>query len=222
MARSASIVMSFAVLFAGAAARAGVIVDLGHPTKTPIFGDHPGSMSRSVVFDALTTFDISAAGIRFDPLVGGASAIGVSIYDVALTGGVGTRDTFLQAGQSYGIVDTGMAFYDIPISQRFDAGKRYELAFSSLAPSNWGKRINKMEYYSFTHPSDSPYTVGGLVSVLDGRMGSFLTNDWVNHVRFETQASQTAVPEPSSLVLVGLGAAGLFANGWRRKRSMTE
>ena len=51
-------------------------------------------MSRSVVFDALTTFDISAAGIRFDPLVGGASAIGVSIYDVALTGGVGTRDTF--------------------------------------------------------------------------------------------------------------------------------
>ena len=42
MPRSDSIVMSFAVLFAGATARAGVIVDLGHPTKTPIFGDHPG------------------------------------------------------------------------------------------------------------------------------------------------------------------------------------
>jgi hypothetical protein len=39
---------------------------------------------RSVVFDVLTTFSITSAGIAFDPLAGGPTGVIVNTYQSAL------------------------------------------------------------------------------------------------------------------------------------------
>lgn len=187
----------------------GALIDLGHPTASLILASNVGTSDRSVAFDALSTFTVGSTGIRFDPLTGGASSITVDIRLVTPTGGVGTRGASL-ASSVVSITDSGLAFYDIPISFTFFAGNRYDIGFSSNAPEGWGTGINNMEFYNFNYPS-SAYTVDGLVSVVDGGHGdSGYGNSVMPHIRLNT-----LVPEPSSAAILLLAAGGLL---YRRKR----
>jgi hypothetical protein len=206
-----------AMVLAGQDAGA-MTVDLGHPTLRTLlvtginFAPDAGR-DRNVAFDALASFDISSAGILFDPLAGGATEISVEIWDMSLTGGVGSRNTLL-ASASTPITDNGLTFYDIPINFSFAAGTRYNVGFNSVTPDDWGRNINDMEFYLFDFPRTS-YTVDGLVDVLDGGHGLGTDGGFVNgvmpHIRFNTTVNDNTVPEPitATLGLMGLGVLGM-------------
>jgi hypothetical protein len=207
----------------GGTAALAVPIDLGHPNLTPGLASNIGSDSdRSVVFDVLVPFSISSAGIRFDPLTGGATELTVSIYQSGLNAEFsngGADHGSLLGTASTAITDVGLAFYDVPIAFAFAAGSRYDLAFTVNGRTGWGYDINNLEFYNYNFAvPGGPYTAGGLVSVVDGAShpdtGNY-NNTVMPHARFDGAAGPV-VPEPASLLLFGTGLAGLRV--WRKRR----
>ena len=202
-------------------------IDLGHPTlSTNSFTGICSAFAcdRSVVFDVQTTFSITSAGIAFDPLIGGPTGLFVDIYQSGLNTALsnpGAPHGALLATSSMSIADLGLAFYDVPISFTFIAGRRYDVAFrGNLAGTNWGFGTQtSMPFYAYNlDKPGGPYTVGP-VKVVDGACHpldscSAYANTLMPHVRLQT-ASATPVPEPTTLALVGAGVVAAIAR--RRK-----
>lgn len=185
--------------------------DLGHPTFASFLASNVGDGERGVLFDALSSFSITSAGIKIDPLAGGPTGIALDIYshDGA---GLGTLGALLFTG-STAITDNGLDFYDITANFNFNAGSRYYLGFRD-ANVPWGfDRVN-MEFYNFEASLHASYTVGDL-RVLDGcaySAGS-CPNSVMPHIRL---ASASVVPEPASALLMMTGVAGLAVMVRRR------
>jgi hypothetical protein len=220
-----------AMLSLAAASASATPIDLKHPslTTTSFTGVcSTFACDRSIVFDVLTTFSITSAGIAFDPLVGGPTGIFVDIYQSGLNtafSNPGAPHGALLATASTSITDIGLAFYDVPISFTFLAGQRYDVAFGgNLAGTNWGFAAQtSMPFYAFNRALPGGAYIAGPVKVVDGACHpieacSAYGNTLMPHVRLE-QVSTTAVPEPATLALFGSGVMALVGRRVRGRQA---
>ena len=207
--KSRLVVVAFAALLGAAPLGAQ---DLGHPTSTPYLLTNIGNGERGVLFDVLSSFSITSAGIKIDPLSGGPTGIALDIYahDGA---GLGTLGALLFTGAT-AITDNGLDFYDVTANFSFNAGSRYYVGFRD-ANGPWGFDRVAMELYDFDASSHASYTVDN-VRVLDGCAYSELgcRNTVMPHIRL---SSASVVPEPASALLMLAGVAGLSLVVRRRK-----
>ncbi len=200
------------------AAPARAQLDLGHPTITPFLSGNIGFLGwdRSVHFRAISDFSIFSAGIKFEPLQGGATAIRATVRE----GFVGPARGNVLATGSTAISNVGLAFYDVPLSFNFIAGNVYDIAFEDVGGADgWGNNgVNSMEFYVFNFPAQS-YTVGGTAEVIDGGCFPSLCGEYGNtvmpHVRFST--ATVTVPEPGTYALLAVGIGAMALVGRRRR-----
>jgi hypothetical protein len=203
------------------AARADILVL--DPGISPFDGTNIGvNVDRGDAFDALANFSITSAGIFFDPLDGGATGVAANIYEVQKDSGVGSIGSLVATGSAM-IGDSGLTFYDVPLSFDFVSGNRYYLAFTADGANGWGFGINNMRFFNFNFP-DSPFTVGD-VSVVDG--GCFgvdcaegFDNTVMPLIRLQTTTEgdgQSTVPEPSGAALSMLLLTGMGIALWRQR-----
>jgi hypothetical protein len=214
-----------------AAPASATTIDLKHPTlaATTFNGTICSTFpcDRGIVFDVVTTFSITSAGIAFDPLAGGPTGLFVDIYQSSLNATFSNLNAphgTLLATASASIADVGLAFYDVPISFTFLAGQRYDVAFRGNLPgTSWGFGAQtSMPFYAYNRASPGgPYTAGP-VKVVDGTCHPFdgcsgYANTLMPHVRLETDGA-TAVPEPTTLTLLGSGVFVAIARRVRNAR----
>jgi len=213
------VVLTAALLSFGTRTSEAATIDLAHPTLTAtsatgICGAF--ACDRSVVFDVLTTFSITSAEIAFDPAAGGPTGLVVDIYQSSLNAALsnpGAAHGALLATASMSVVDVGLAFYDVPISFTFLAGKRYDVAFQGNVAGSGGVFGPQaaMPFYAFNRAAPGGAYIDGPVRVVDGAchpidVCSAYANTLMPHVRLETLET-TAVPEPATLTLLATGLA---------------
>ena len=214
--RGLVVILTVALLSIGTRTSAAAI-DLAHPTlASPSFTGICAAFAcdRSVVFDVLTTFSITSADIAFDPATGGPTGLVVDIYQSSLNAALsnpGAAHGALLATGSTSVVDVGLAFYDVPISFTFLAGRRYDVAFQGNVAGSGGVfgPQASMPFYAFNRAAPGGAYIDGPVRVVDGAchpidVCSAYGNTLMPHVRLET-VETTAVPEPATLTLLATG-----------------
>ncbi len=217
-------------------------INIGLPLDRTIVGSFYSGQSvlccsqqLGLIFDAHQTFTIQSVGTTFG--VDGFMDLTAEIYDTALVpfNELPTARGALLASSS-GVVEDAdelnvpnhpagqHRYFDLPIAFTFEAGKRYEVVFPHFSfvsgtvidPNNWAF-LGLL--YNHTDPSwadvpQGPFTVDPYLTVIDGSLrGSTYTG--IPFARFDVVNS---VPEPSTILLLSMGLAGLAVSSKARRR----
>ena len=207
------ILAKLTVLFGMAAGTlAADVIDMAPPAIPPrltVGISQAGDLN--IMFDVFQTFSITSAGFFFEP-AGNEQFLGLRIYAVNSGPGLGVRGPLLGSAD-VAVSDTGLGFYQVPISFTFDIGAnpelRFDLAFVSDESNGWQIASN-IQYYPFSNANNQTYEFGNLngelIRVLES--GSDTTGDGgfgygvLPHVELIT-GSAAMVPEPGTDFLVG-------------------
>jgi hypothetical protein len=218
------LLMSFAVVVGlGLAplpsARAGFIV-LASGTGGSLVSGQTYNETRGVDVTVLTSSDLLVTSMRLDDLSIGSAAsalVGARIYD--------SSTNLLITSANTVITSSGSVF--LPISATLTSGDSFRLAFYvETTPLFQGSGV-------FFDPD--PAGLGGFPYIESQGILRINSAHSINTDSFPSNANifvpqitveatlLDAVPAPSSLVLLGLGAIALAAYGWRyQKPSTTE
>ena len=181
-----------------ASASAGVF-DFDPPNETGLLGSNLGNNDRSVQVLMLSTFNITAAEIMIDPLLGQSFALILTIYNSDVNYNRGSMVGTAQANHN----DNGLGFYAVSVDALLSSGSYYEIAFD--VGGAWGQGDFDMELFSFQAPPDAPFDVGPF-RVRDGLSGGNPGNTVMPHI--------SVLPAPGALAILGL--AGVIAPRRRR------
>jgi hypothetical protein len=196
------------------------VIDLIPPGHSETIGLGFGTtINNGVVFEVNESFVLSSLGFRFDPVIPNPFTIQAQLYEI-LPGTV-TRGQLLVSGPGIAFADRHtieppvslLDWYDLPIAANLTAGSRYELTLNSLVVPP-GSAVEFFgffpDYFSVLVGGNDPtFDVGPITVLAQVRNGEPALG--FQHFRLN------AVPEPSSLILTALGAAGLGLSRRRRK-----
>ncbi len=210
------------LLFATGSARADIVFGFEDQTASSMFGNHPG---------AYTTLTETVSGLTLTLTRQGVTAPGTfDIFNTTTASGSfpavwGTRtldpfgtetsNTPFVANFSSKISSFSMQYGDFGD----DADTGSIMAFSG--PNGTGTLLaSNTDFYGLKSLPDQFDTFGvsaaGIQSVVFiGGSPSFPNSVYYDNLT--VTLSPTAIPEPASLTLLGLGAAGLALRSWRRR-----
>jgi hypothetical protein len=189
-------------------ANADTIWDLAAPKSVALLGGV--GPNRSFIFEDTGAFNMNSVAISVD--ANGATNFTASLYNIIGDNTLGS----LIVSNSALLADTGADWYNVLLGNSFSgAGNRYVIDFT------WDNSPVAMERYLFEGQNDfgqgfdPAYSVGP-ITMIDGKEGGNPVgpNFWLGHFKIE---GSTAVPEPGTLALFGLGLAAMGLSRRRKK-----
>jgi hypothetical protein len=182
-----------ALLFAGASARADFI---------------PWSYSFSVNPNPVTSNDGSAA-VNFAPTSGNFTGSNDGFLAASLTGSGSTTAAFSSRGYTF-------TMHLTDVVSNTSANLSWTGAFSGNSMFNLTNKIPSPNHTVTLGQHEYTVTLGAFSPPVSGRVGSFQAQVIATTPIGGGPVNQ--VPEPTSLLLAGLGLSGLGVRAWWRKR----
>jgi hypothetical protein len=180
-------------------------------TLTPPTGGFITSGAGGTRGDIITmTGDFTLTSIGIQALIANGMQLTFNAYVYDDQSGSGVHQ--LAIGAPVPFTGDGIeTWFDLPISFTLMAGTSYDIGISFNSFNDPNLQIH---YYSFSSGGNAPFVVGP-VTVLDGEE-SHCGSCNVLTPNLRLNGTTAGVPEPGTLVLLGMGIIGL-AGAFRRK-----
>lgn len=185
------------------------LIGLYDPADTYYNGVSAIPQTYYTLFEALNDESVTGLAINYDPGPGNSDSFFWSLWDSNANGALGTQLLHFQGTSP--TLDPGFGTYETPVNLTFQAGHYYVVAFQA------NNDPNNVPYGFATTPYTTP---GGGFEVVSGGASAVISVNDPLYVTTEMSLDlgpNAAVPEPSTLILFGIGLSAGVACAWQRK-----